>query len=83
MTQDCTIASMSATRAARMRVGAVASATGRSRGDVLRSLMTGEVVGLPAKVAQKGHCSFRSALRRTSCFVAPPALERETGRGSR
>ena len=49
-------------RAEMMRVGAVATATGRTRTDVLRSLMVCDVVGLPARFAGNVTPDFRAEL---------------------
>jgi len=51
-----------AERTERMRIGALAGATGRSRPDQLQSLMLGEVVGTPPNLARNLPTSFRAEL---------------------
>lgn len=69
MKQDRTMPSTD--RAELMRIGAVAGATGRSRRDIERSLMVGDVVGLPTRIAQNVNPSFRAELQRGTMLSRP------------
>jgi hypothetical protein len=53
---------------ARRAAGTLANASGRSRADVLKSVMAGEVVGLPTHIARNLSPSFRAELQRATAL---------------